>query len=232
MAQSAVSSAVDVSSAVFSSHAIFADGVSSSVLEIDADPGAVAVSVEFLKTGLPFPHLTAMGHPSPTSVLQLFDDGTNGDEIPLDGVFTVGGIRSLYSDFPAEGFVRLTMEIDVDGTITHLFAPAFSVTRDEGFGYELTGPNVLRSDYLVNIFGQPIQFREDIHAISQFFFERFPDEYDFLLLYREKVPGNHGFFNPVRNAVSGIGLPLYDNSQHYGSNGVLQGIAEFGTTDW
>jgi hypothetical protein len=225
--------AVDPSSVSFNPHAIFADGVSSSLLEIDVGPASVVVNVEFKRrdTGQPFAHLIAAGNPSPTSTLQLFDNGTNGDVTPGDGVFSVGGITTLFSGLPPEGFVRLYMLVDVDGIVTQLWIPAFGVTEDAGFDYEIAGPSVLSSDYLVNIFGQPLPFRENIVTISQFFYDLFPDEYDFLLLHRERVPGSHGYFFPVRNDVQGIGRTPFDDSQLYGSDGVLRGIVEFGTTD-
>jgi len=66
-------------------------------------------------------------------------------------------------------------------------------------------------------------------VVAQEFFRTHPDEYDFLVTFTtfEFETGDAvAFHQGVRNDVEGIGLPIYDNSQVYGSDGRLRGFIE------
>lgn len=66
-------------------------------------------------------------------------------------------------------------------------------------------------------------------TVSQEFFRHQPDEYDFLVTFTtfEFETGDaQAFYLGVRNDTKGIGLPLFDNSDLFGSNGKLQGYID------
>jgi Tol biopolymer transport system component/subtilase family serine protease/flagellar hook assembly protein FlgD len=69
--------------------------------------------------------------------------------------------------------------------------------------------------------------------IAKEFYRLHKDEYDFLVIFSNfdfLMPESEtkGLYHEVRNDTSGIGLPLFDNSSRYGSNGRLQGIIDMG----
>jgi len=71
-----------------------------------------------------------------------------------------------------------------------------------------------------------------IKEITNRIYNYFRDEYDFIFLItnNDKRPSSvtyAGVFMKVKNDVEGIGLPLYSNSQAYGSSGKLKGIMHF-----
>ncbi len=68
--------------------------------------------------------------------------------------------------------------------------------------------------------------------ITKAFYNAHEDAYDFIFIFTDfdfKMPADYiAFYSPVKNDVEGIGLPLFDNSLLYGSNGVLQGTIDMG----
>lgn len=66
-------------------------------------------------------------------------------------------------------------------------------------------------------------------TIANEFFRHQPDDYDFLVTFTtfEFDTGDAlAFYQGVRNDTQGIGLPLFDNSHLFGSNGKLQGYID------
>jgi subtilase family serine protease/flagellar hook assembly protein FlgD/fibronectin type 3 domain-containing protein len=71
-----------------------------------------------------------------------------------------------------------------------------------------------------------VQARIDI---AQAFYQQHGDDYDFLSILTdfEFATGDAlAFFHSTQNKVSGIGLPIFDNTAIYGSNGRLQGMID------
>lgn len=69
--------------------------------------------------------------------------------------------------------------------------------------------------------------------IAKEFFQLHPDAFDFLVIfsnftYAMPDPAAKGFYLEVKNDVSGIGKPLFDNSGSFGSAGKLQGTIDMG----
>jgi hypothetical protein len=61
-------------------------------------------------------------------------------------------------------------------------------------------------------------------ALMQRFYSQFPDEFFQLVFFTNFVQTMTGFANElnIKNDVTGIGLPIFDSSSQYGSNGVLE----------
>lgn len=70
--------------------------------------------------------------------------------------------------------------------------------------------------------------------ITRKFYEHFQDAYEVVAVMSQatQIADFGGFHGPVRNAVSGIGLPLFDNSATYGSAGVLEGVEGYPPGSW
>ncbi|MBL0164399.1 MAG: PD40 domain-containing protein [Xanthomonadales bacterium] len=70
---------------------------------------------------------------------------------------------------------------------------------------------------------------EPRQLVAQRFYQDHPDDYDFLIVFTTfefETAGAHAFYNGIQNDTSGIGLPLYDNSTGFGSDGRLQGYID------
>jgi subtilase family serine protease/flagellar hook assembly protein FlgD/fibronectin type 3 domain-containing protein len=70
--------------------------------------------------------------------------------------------------------------------------------------------------------------------VARRFYETHGDNYDFLVVFTNfefSTPGLLAFFNPVRNDVSGIGLPPVDRGSLYGSPGRLKGYVDMAAVD-
>lgn len=70
---------------------------------------------------------------------------------------------------------------------------------------------------------------EPRQLVAQRFYQDHPDDYDFLIVFTTfefETAGAHAFYNGIRNDTGGIGLPLYDNSASFGSDGRLQGYVD------
>lgn len=69
--------------------------------------------------------------------------------------------------------------------------------------------------------------------LAKEFLKSHEDEYDFIVVFSNfhfQMPDDESkaFYYPVRNDVEGIGLPLFDDSSLFGSNGKLQGMIDMG----
>jgi len=73
---------------------------------------------------------------------------------------------------------------------------------------------------------------EMLQKITQDLYNSFADRFDFIMLVtnnkeRPKSVTYSGVFRKIKNDVEGIGAPLYDNSNTYGSGGQLKGVMHF-----
>lgn len=72
-------------------------------------------------------------------------------------------------------------------------------------------------------------FREARVDVARSFYAQHPDDHDFLFVFTTfefDTGGALAFYNEVRNDVEGIGLPLFDFSETFGSAGRLQGFID------
>jgi len=208
--------------------AIFNNNISESTIKVDArEKNATTISIN-LKSNENITFLAA-GYESPQTSFPLFDDGTNGDEVANDNIFSIGKIRTDYSIIDPKGYVRLWAELIVDGSLTSIYYPYFFITQQEDFSISLIDNNTLFSDYAVCFF--QMADREDRISLVNKFYTKFSDSYDFILLYQEKITGWLGAYLALKNDIKGIGLSLFDGTRQYGSSGRLEGILLFGTND-
>jgi hypothetical protein len=95
------------------------------------------------------------------------------------------------------------------------------VTREESnvFVIEDTGGDIIiRSADKVDAI--------DFHKLAKNFYSVVGDEYDFLTVYTTEdwYEGAPSFYLQVQNDAKGIGLPIFDDTSEYGSDGNLKGI--------
>jgi len=169
----------------------------------------------------------------------MFDDGSHGDAVAGDGVFT----RALLLEVAEPQLLRL-----YDGQIDAL-SIAIEASNGDGFvapsntidarvdlalvDPQLRGQTPLQpidaatrmTDTLVNVI-DPSFDATRIAALMQRLYRLFPnDPFDFAVIFATRTTGD-GIPRSlgVRNDVTGINLAKFDNSADYGSTGRLQQV--------
>ncbi len=179
--------------------------------------------------------------------IQLFDDGTEGDRIAGDGIFTRDGITSASStsSIREREFDKIrvtadevTLERDLDALIGFSFdriklgivdpslvqqpVPVAPGARIVDNAVNLVDPQqsaVVRR-YLMGDIGFTPQ------NVSLAFYEFAPDEFDWLLVFpaMTAVRGNFGVAVQIKNDTQGIGQTPFDATAGWGSDGRLGSV--------
>ena len=204
--------------------AIFADGIDETTISVHLSAPTESVIVRF-RSWAPCP-LTIDGV-SPDS-LELFDDGTHGDSVAGDLVFTRSGFT-----------------VSCGATFRDHFVIDFGAAKGRGEYYAVDpterdidvselGPTVRRSEYIVNLQDDAGPFRPfpqsvKLQSLARQFYEYFPDDFDFLAIASTVLQETTPYFHVrVKQEVQGIGLALYDDTASFGSAGRLQGVSYVG----
>ncbi len=170
-----------------------------------------------------------------TSNRTLRDDGTGGDRVRGDSVYSVSFaaseiVRLLRPDdvFRAEvGFVEV-----YDGTTLAVRGNVFAdVLTSEIPLLPVTSlaADAQRTDYVVNLVDRNFVLTNgfDIATVLRRFYALFPDDFDFVNIIAVPCYFQNRYHFAVKNDVRGIGLTTFDNSRTYGSAGRLMGITLF-----
>lgn len=176
----------------------------------------------------------------PASSIPLFDDGTHGDQVAGDRVFTTDGISlaSMTRTFGQAVLRGTSLTFVHSDSSQETASPDLALT----FHYVASSvplptvlsptPDVRRTGHAVGIVrslqGSFPAHTVNLQQLAQRYYAVFPDDRDFLLLsFPFNTAGAPGAsFGLIRNPVQGIGLSLFDDSPAYGSSGVLQGIVK------
>ena len=205
--------------------AIFADGIDETTISVHLSAPTESVIVRF-RSWVSCP-LTIDGV-SPDS-LELFDDGTHGDSVAGDLVFTRSG-------FTASCGATFRDDVVIDfGAAEGRVEPYYAVDPTErDIDVSELGPTVRRSEYIVNLQDDAGLFRPfpqsvKLQSLARQFYEYFPDDFDFLAIASTVKQDTAPFFHSrVKQEVQGIGLALYDDTASFGSAGRLQGVSYVG----
>jgi len=160
----------------------------------------------------------------------LSDDGMAGDLEAGDGVFTMAHEHFDVPDFGENPFGNVSVGIvytDAEGTTRQLIAECGLV--DGPVDVHKLSNDVFLADHVVNLVDDGTLFVlshpfSDLRAVGRRFYEHFSDDYDFLVV-RSALPLTNaadGLTIDSHNDVAGIGLPLFDISEEFGSAGQLQ----------
>lgn len=161
--------------------------------------------------------------------IDLYDDGTHGDAVAHDKVYSRGGVGFrqavtnrcssmatallLYGRIGNGPVVRMP-QVKVLGVSPALAAlPAFALSS----GAQMTA-------YAANVIADTSHEGWEKAAVQQFY-KSFADAYDFLFLFPDTPYGAAGRTIQVRNDITGLGLPLLDDSAQYGGPRALQAFA-------
>ncbi len=165
--------------------------------------------------------------------VEMRDDGTGGDTMAGDGVFTVS--------IPAETILSALRADDVQrvfvGFLT-LFNGATSVLRVNMFVDVHTpevgtsaivrlAPDAQATSRVLNIVDPQYLSDFNVRRVARTFYRFYGDEFDFLNIISTPSLVSNRNHEIVRNDVSGIGDRLSDASAQFGSAGRLRGYTLF-----
>ena len=175
------------------------------------------------------------------STLTMRDDGGGADAVAGDGIYTtqltpaqaVSGVQAadVYRKFA--GFVDLyqgAVRLERVALQTQVWSPAMgAVTMLSPTG------TVRYSNFVVNIV-DPVTFAAgpngDFRPLVKHFYQVFGDSFDFIdVVFDMNFVANRYHFG-VRNAVSGVGISMFNNGLDYGSASRLLGITIFPTATY
>lgn len=160
----------------------------------------------------------------------MFDDGTNGDRVAGDGIwtiqFTANEILSKMTagsvNRPFIGFCK-----PAGGGQFNVFAEVWTASMDIVPTYTWNA-NTRQTTHLVNIVISTSEvLAPDYAAMARRFYALSPDNFDFInLVYVAGLRGNR-FHVGIKNDVSGIGIAPFNNTAGWGSAGRLRGATVF-----
>lgn len=223
---------------------IYTDGVDSTTLEV-------------VTTGSNIKQIWSTWVYMSNDSLRLYDDGTHGDRMAGDGIYTRSGYRRnsyAYTHFSGQ-HATYGVEVKVikkDNSVSRQTASIGLVKADVQYPHAILGVNACatRSAFFITdskgeIFPgypvTPIVCGETIFPKAyQKLYSHFPDVFDFIVVvpasdlfeptsFARRVP----YCMMVKNSVQHIGLPIFDESANYGSAGRLKAVIyhSFGNAD-
>lgn len=215
---------------------IIGQGITS--VELGTTISVVGVKVD----GEPFPQTGGF--------IQLFDNGTHGDLVAGDGIWSRDSISvdAVVGSLPIREMVFNqvrytddggTQTINIWNSLAGQYGPArlggleaslSQSTIEAGNGFYLT-PNVvfMVDDYAFAELRWLLRARPptaDILSVGQRFYDFMPDDFDTLLMMPgAHVPGgNRGGHLSGGNSIEGIGTDIHDLSSKWGSAGRLKSV--------
>ncbi len=165
---------------------------------------------------------------------ELFDDGTHGDAVANDAVWTRSELSAAQDAALNRHGVGFTIQ-DSRGNNqqTNVFPDARFWIIDSALKNTVepraVNDVVQMTDHIVNIRDDgtlfPVAdstrqtFAPSLQQVALRFYELFPDDYDFLTVFTDVMTvASTNFHIRVKNEVTGIGIPMFDNSSAWGSD--------------
>ena len=227
---------------------VCASATSSPVISARVEPLCVQAGLDTcsISVGVDDPNITGVGFllgtpftyaGVPAGWIDLYDDGTHGDQAAADLVFTLDQI----SVENMSGTIGKRVIRSKDITLTYVGGTQDVVNVDLGLTFHWISPTlelppvwqlanfVIQTPYAVSIqtpyqgtFPDLTFSRTDV---AQTYYSLFPDDRDFLFICMPlHCPDHAASFGVVRNDIQGIGHSIFDFSGDYGSSGVLHGL--------
>ena len=192
------------------------------------------ILLEMSFTGLPTRVALDFDPAGSQPLLDLVDNGTNGDRLAGDGIYSVTltpaqilqGLAANDVFMRFLGFARVFQGAAIITSI-NIFAdihtpeiPAVTVQQ--------LAPDMQSTDTVVNIFDpgyfSAISSGVDLNRPSKRLYQRFGDVYDMINLVTAANYGANRFHNSLKNTVQGIGNSIFDVTGQSGSGGKLLGV--------
>ncbi|MGP8330497.1 MAG: T9SS type A sorting domain-containing protein [Methanosarcinaceae archaeon] len=182
---------------------------------------------------------------------ELYDDGTHGDRVSGDGIYTINEVshRTAYSNMgfggthTIRGHFNLKIE-KTDGSQEEEWLRIGIVSQDQQFVTVELGDGLSATEFaffIVDTIGQSfgitdwplgiIRCGDEHFEATQKLYSALPDDFDFVIV----MPA-HSIYNPqnfsenvpyfvrAKNEIQHIGVTLFDNTAQFGSTGRLMGM--------
>ncbi|MFL6657199.1 MAG: choice-of-anchor X domain-containing protein [Massilia sp.] len=172
---------------------------------------------------------------------QLYDDGTHGDKVANDGVYsrtlTTGMTPSLrFHDHSVDQLPYNIIARDAHGTLLDSRTPVIPTLELGVVGRQFAAPaqkvaeGLYAASHMVNVVMPTYRNKGDyMQAVSTVVYANYDDLFDIQGVF---TLDNITYYNlpdhlSVKSQVQGINFPIIDNTAHYGSHGKLQQVIEF-----
>lgn len=182
----------------------------------------------------------------------LYDDGTNGDEVAGDMIFTIDKIgyqfqfqvdennfwaieEKPYGRFILREVNLITStgdgaeeshEVDLGTTLKYVDTTFIATPAVKNLA-----PDIYATDYVVNIVIDPVgefpSLFPDYSAAVQRYYDLFPDDLDYIAVESEYTNTNAssaGSYTRLRNETQGTGIDIFDEASAFGSEERLKGL--------
>lgn len=177
----------------------------------------------------------------------LYDDGTHGDSLQGDNIFTTNNIFIgssfgpfytpnevfWYYYFQYENNITLTYNDNTEKDIVEKLGISIILVNDD-YGSNLyvnqLSDSVFATDNIVNIVLNRNEefpsFYTDLNHIGEIYHSYFRGDRDFLIVASiySHSSSSAGFYYNLKNTIEGIGKSIYDITDRISDNTVLQGI--------
>lgn len=156
------------------------------------------------------------------------DDGTAGDRIAGDGIYTTTFqpneiVERLTTDDVFRPFIGYCKVLSKKHNIfADVWTPDIPLLE-----IQQISPTAQATAHVVNMVGEVSGVNFDPRPWTHIFYQHFDDEYDFLNVVLFPSSPRNRYHSGVSNHIQGIGKSLYDNSSSFGSDGALLGISVF-----
>jgi hypothetical protein len=166
---------------------------------------------------------------------ELRDDGTGGDAIPADGIYTLtlqasDVTHNLQPDDVFRPFIGFLNVYQQQTRIFrgNIFAEVITEQLPRG-AVENRGADAQNTQYVYNVVDTAFVTGQstDVTRVVRRFYEDFPDDFDFINIVYALSRFQNRSHSTVRNDVLGIGQRVFNAASAYGSSGKLQGISAF-----
>ena len=173
-------------------------------------------------------------------VKPMFDDGTHGDAVARDGIWTLSFPLELSEPSRLrlyDGLIdSVSIAISASDNDRSPVSPTNSIdarvevallshTLTNSFPARVIDADIQVTDTLVNIV-DPRFDEQNIERLMQRVYQQYPaDPFDFAVVFHTRTSGD-GIPRSigVKNDVTGINLPVFDHTSEYGSSGRLQQV--------
>jgi hypothetical protein len=165
--------------------------------------------------------------------ITMLDDGTGGDAVAGDGVYTASiPAATILSNLAADDAQReFVGYLDIYSGATrvfrgNMFVDVYSPSVGT-YPIRRLASNAQATTRVFNIVDAAYLTDGNTQRVAQAFYHYFGDAYDFLNIVSTPAQFQNRFHAPISNSISGIGFSIVNNSAGYGSAGRLRGVSVF-----
>jgi len=173
-----------------------------------------------------------------TDRITFLDDGLKDDLLANDGIYTASNLKSLLIINENEIHIPKSHNFKMREMI--FFSEGSDLTEQSNLNFQVrryeatsvpeiyqVNSNFQHTSHVANIVDEDLEYEEyNLHQAYETYYEHFPDDRHSIILLSTEIskntPSVSGRSFRVANDIQGIGLGIFDYSENYHSNGVLE----------